>query len=197
MIEFFNLGTTVQVCLGSAYLAYCTAYAGFQRHHNNRDAIFITLVFAAIASTAYSYAQDCGIYLAYFISFAAALVTAVIWRLLGRELWQKAMQVSKVHREDGVTSTWESLVQTKKSVKQISVHLSNGRVLYLNDRPKYIGTPWDGLYLGGDGGILMIVEEEDLPDGTEEERQGIQSDWGARLTYLPASQITRVNIRLK
>ena len=91
----------------------------------------------------------------------------------------------------------ETLVQTKKTVDQISVHLLDGRVLYLNDRPKYEGTPWDGLYLGGDGSVLMIVEEEKLPDGIEEERKGICSDWGTRLTYLPASQITRVNIRLK
>ena len=42
----------------------------------------------------------------------------------------------------------------------------------------------------------MAVEEEELPDGTTQERQGVLSDWGARLTYIPADQISRVNIRL-
>jgi hypothetical protein len=197
MIDFVNLGTAVQVSLGAGYLAYCTAYAGFRRHHQTRDTIFISLVFAAIASAVISQAQTLGVVPAYSLSVLAALVSAAVWRWFGRELWHRTMHVSKVHREDGVETTWENLIQTKKIVDQISVHLSDGRVLYLNDRPKYVGTPWDGLYLGGDGSVLMVVEEEELPDGTEEKRQGICSDWGTRLTYLPASQITRVNIRLK
>lgn len=197
MIDFINLGTAVQVWLGSGFLAYCTAYAGFRHHHQNRDAIFITVVFAAIASAAYSASQEMGNIHAYVISVFTALLSAILWRWVGREAWQKMMQVTKVHREDGVTSTWENLVQTKRTVDQISVHLTDKRVLYLNDRPKYAGTPWDGLYLGGDGGIMMVVEEEELTDGTVEERQGVCSDWGTRLTYLPASQIARVNIRLK
>ncbi|GLO70051.1 hypothetical protein MACH17_15680 [Phaeobacter inhibens] len=197
MIEFINLGAAVQVSLGAGYLAYCTAYAGFRRHHQTRDTIFISLVFAAIASAVISLAQSLGAVPAYILSVLAALVSAAIWRWFGRELWHRTMHVSKVHREDGVETTWENLVQTKKIVDQISVHLSDGRILYLNDRPKYVGTPWDGLYLGSDGSVLMVVEEEELPDGTEEERQGICSDWGTRLTYVPASEITRVNIRLK
>lgn len=197
MIDFINLGTAVQVWFGSGYVAYCTAYAGFRNHHPNRDTIFITVVFAAIASAAYSASQDLGNIPAYTISVFAALSSAILWRWVGREAWQKVMQITKVHREDGVTSTWENLVQTKRDVDQISVHLTDGRILCLNERPKYAEAPWKGLYLGGDGSVLMIVEEEELSDGTVEERQGICSDWGTRLTYLPASQITRVNIRLK
>lgn len=197
MIEFIELGTAVQVSLAAGYLAYCTAYAGFRRHHQTRDTIFISLVFAAIASAVISLVQILGTVPAYILAVFAALLSASIWRWFGRELWHKTMHASKVHREDGVETTWEALVQTKKIVDQISVHLSDGRILYLNDRPKYAGTPWDGLYLGGDGSVLMIVEEEELPDGTEEGRQGVCSDWGTRLTYLPASQIARVNIRMK
>lgn len=198
MIEdFIQLGTTVQVSLGAGYLAYCTAYAGFRRHHQNRDTIFVTLVFAAIASLVISSTQILGEVLAYFIAVLATLFSAAVWRWFGRKLWLKAMQSSRIHREDSINTTWEALVQTDGTVDQISVHLSDGRVLCLNDRPKYVGTPWNGLYLGGDGGIIMIVEEEDFPDGTTEERQAIRSDWGTRLTYLPASQITRVNIRIK
>lgn len=197
MIDFIDLGTAVQISLGAGYLAYCTAYAGFRRHHQTRDTIFISLVFAAIASTIISLAQSLGTIPAYILAVVVSLVSAAVWRWFARELWQKTMEASKIHREDGVETTWETLVQTKKIVDQISVHLSDGRVLYLNDRPKYAGMPWNGLYLGGDGSVLMIVEEEELPDGTEEIRQGICSDWGTRLTYLPAAQITRVNLRLK
>jgi hypothetical protein len=83
-------------------------------------------------------------------------------------------------------------------VGQLSVHLKNGRVLFLNDRRNFLNAPWEGLYLGGDGSIIMAVEMEELPDGSEEIRQAVVDDaWGTRLTFIPSSEIARVNIRLK
>jgi len=44
----------------------------------------------------------------------------------------------------------------------------------------------------------MAVESEELPDGTEEIREAVRDDaWGTRMTYIPASEIARVNIRIK
>ena len=44
----------------------------------------------------------------------------------------------------------------------------------------------------------MVVEEEDLQDGVEEIRSGVvDSFWGTRMTYIPASEVKRVNIRMK
>jgi hypothetical protein len=44
----------------------------------------------------------------------------------------------------------------------------------------------------------MAVEMEELPDGSEEIRQAVVDDaWGTRLTFIPSSEIARVNIRLK
>jgi len=85
-----------------------------------------------------------------------------------------------------------------RKVGQLSVHLKNGRVLYLHDRRAFLGCPWEGLYLGGDGSVIMAVESEELPDGTEEIREAVRDDaWGTRMTYIPASEIARVNIRIK
>lgn len=195
--ELLNLGTTVQVWIGAGYISYCTAYAGFQRHHKTRETVFLTAVFTAISSIAFAAAQDANVFAAYALAILVPFVIAVFWRRVGKSIWLSAMKLTRVHREDGNASTWESIVQTDKAVDQISVHMQDGRVLYLNNRRQFKGkVPWDGLYLGGDGSIVMVVEEEEFPDGKTEQREAICSDWGARLTYLPSDQIVRVNIRL-
>lgn len=195
--ELISLGTTVQVWLGSGYVAYCTAYAGFQRHHKTRDTVFITAVFVAVASGAFSLGSTINAWCAYSAAVFVPLAAAICWRLLGKSSWLWLMQFLRVHREDGNDCTWESIVQTTRYVDQLSVHTIDGRILYLNDRRQFVDkAEWNGLYLGGDGSVVMAVEEEELPDGSTEQRQGVLSDWGTRLTYIPANQISRVNIRL-
>ena len=191
---FYELSVATQVALGSGFLAYALAYAGFREGHYAVDAVFITLIFSVVASLVFTVASPIGLW------GATALFTlgvAAFWRVLARRWCLRMLSLLHIHREDGVHRAWAQIVQTDKSVGQCSVHTKDGRVLYLNDRPKFKGLLWDGLYLGGDGSVVMIVEEEEFPDGRTEVRDGITSaDWGTRMTYLPASAIERVNIRL-
>lgn len=197
MFEVLTLSTLVQVSLGIGYLAYSVAYAGFRRHHDTRDTVFITLVFAAVASTIFSSLLPWNPYLAGVLTLVIVLILGAAWRAFGRDAWLWVMSNTNVHREDGNNSTWEALVQTRKKVGQVSVHMKNGRVLYLNDRRKFVGAPWDGLYLGGDGSIVLAVEEEETETGEVEVREAVKSEWGTRLTYVPASEVARINIRLE
>lgn len=204
--EIIGLSLGWQVALGAGYLAYATAYAGLRRDHRATDVLFITLAFAALALVVFTLLQwwiGDGIESlpAAAVAAGAALVGAVLagaaWRKWARGWWQSLLQVGDVHREDGVHFGWDAIVQASHRVGQLSVHTIDGRVLYLNDRSRYGTAPWGGLYLGGDGSITMVVEEEELPDGTEEVRIGIDGAWGTRMTYLPPDVIRRVNIRMK
>ncbi|WP_054008028.1 hypothetical protein [Cypionkella psychrotolerans] len=196
--DFFGLTLGVQVALGSGYLAYSTAYAGLRRDHGTEDAIFISLAFGALATLVFSILEPFGKWWQSIGALLICLVVGSAWRMFARGWWHKILAFFGVHREDGVHSPWHALIHAKYKVGQFSVHTKNGRVLYLNDRAAFHGLPWDGLYLGGDGGVVMVVEEEELPDGTTEQRAGIKDTaWGTRLTYIPADEIERVNIRLK
>jgi hypothetical protein len=195
---FFDLSLSVQVALASGYLAYITAYAGLRRGHAPQDAIFISLAFSVVALLSFDVLPIEQAYLRSAIAAAAALLSGIFWRKIGRPVWLWSMRRLGVHREDGVHAPWDVIVQTTKKVGQVSVHLKNGRTLCLNDRRNFAQAPWEGLYLGGDGSVIMAVEMEELPDGSEETRQGVtDADWGTRLTYIPASEIERVNIRMK
>lgn len=197
--EFFNLTLSLQAALGAGYLGYATAYAGYRRDHRSEDALFISLAFAAVAMLAFGAVEAfLGSVWAVIAAVSASLAAACAWRVVGRRLWLQAMSASRIHRDDGVHAGWTGIIQSMGAVGQISVHLKGGGVLYLNDRRNFDGSPWGGLYLGGDGAIIMAVEEEELPDGVEEIREGIiDQDWGTRLTYIPASEVKRVNIRIK
>ena len=195
---FFELSLSVQVALASGYLAYITAYAGLRRGHATQDAIFISLVFSVVALLCFELFPIEQTYLRAAAACVMALLSGVLWRKAGRPSWLWLMRKTGVHREDGVHSPWDVVVQTDRKVGQLSVHLKNGRVLFLNDRRNFLNAPWEGLYLGGDGSIIMAVEMEELPDGSEEIRQAVVDDaWGTRLTFIPSSEIARVNIRLK
>jgi hypothetical protein len=195
---FFELSLSIQVALASGYLAYITAYAGLRRGHATQDAIFISLVFSVVALLCFELFPIEQTFLRAAMAGTSALVGGILWRKIGRPFWLWIMRKTGVHREDGVHAPWDVLVQTDGKVGQLSVHLKNGRVLYLHDRRAFLGCPWEGLYLGGDGSVIMAVESEELPDGTNEIREAVRDDdWGTRMTYIPASEIARVNIRIK
>ena len=131
------------------------------------------------------------------VGVALAFGLALIWRGWALEAWQKAAKSLGLHAEDGLSYGWDKIVSHPGlTSSQISVHTSDGRILFLNDRTKYTHAPYEGLYLASDGSIIMVVEGEEMPDGTEEMRQGVTDEnWGVRMTYIPANQIKRVNIR--
>ncbi|MDO6586825.1 hypothetical protein Q4543_15030 [Salipiger sp. 1_MG-2023] len=196
--EFFDLSLSLQAALAAGYLGYVTAYAGFRRDHAATDAVFISLAFASLAMLAFVLLERFGLVASFIAAFVTSLLSAGLWRKWGRKGWLWCVGSVGVHRDDGAHGAWSGIVQTDRRVGQVSVHTVGGRVLYMNDRSKYHDAPWGGLYLGGDGSVVMVVEEEELSDGREEERTGINDElMGTRMTYIPASHVARVNIRMK
>ncbi|MBU2963355.1 hypothetical protein KO516_21515 [Citreicella sp. C3M06] len=196
--EFFDLSLSLQTALGAGYLGYVTAYAGLRRDHATTDAVFISLAFASLAMLAFVLLERFGPVVSFIAAFVISLLSAGLWRKWGRKGWLWCVGSARVHRDDGVHGAWSGIVQTDHCVGQISVHTVGGRILYMNDRSRYHDAPWGGLYLGGDGSVVLVVEEEELSDGTEEQRTGIKDEhMGTRMTYVPASQVARVNIRMK
>jgi hypothetical protein len=194
--ELINLPLEIQTALAGGYLAYWVAYVGIDEQRRSLDVVFRTFAFGLPAVWAFRAALPHGELLALITGVSAAVLLGCLWRWFGRQLSLKAQHRLKVHQEDGIASAWTALIQQKDmKVSQLSVHTADGRVLIQNSH-SFPEAHLGGLYFGSDGSIVMVVEEEELPDGTEEMRQGVRdADWGTRVTYIPADQITRVNIR--
>ncbi|TYB89675.1 hypothetical protein [Oceaniovalibus sp. ACAM 378] len=86
-LGFFGQSLAVQVALAAGYLGYCTAYAGYRRGHLARDAIFISLVFASIASVAFVLGEAWGTVAAGLVALLTSLACACLWRMVGRKVW--------------------------------------------------------------------------------------------------------------
>lgn len=195
-LAFATLPLSIQLGMGVGFLSYVTAYAGRRRGHNAIDAVLLSMVFGlpallpmASATGATLINAACGTSLAFGM--------ALLWRGKLQSVWHQAARNMGLHAEDGMAHGWDAIASFPKlATGQVSVHTADGRILYLNDRRLFSGSPFKGLYLGSDGSIIMAVEEERMPDGTEQTRQDIvDPDWGTRMTYIPSDQIRRVNIR--
>ncbi|WP_417794614.1 hypothetical protein [Terasakiella pusilla] len=200
MSELLELPLQVQLSLGLGYCAYIVAYSGLTAHHRARDAVFISFAFGAISLLTYSSAnEEWGQWTSAAITIAVALFAASCWRKFGRRLVYWLLGKLKIHNDDGHSDCWQSLIQTPNLVVgQIAVYTTDGRTLWMNKREPYFNGPKGGLELGSDGSILMVVEEETLPDGEEIQKEDIVHDsWGTRLTFIPSGSITRVNLRVK
>lgn len=203
--EFITSSLALQVALGGGYLGYVTAYAGLRRGHDQIDSAFISIAFGVPALMVFKYLESASWQADWLRNWVAAPVAVIVsllvgalWRAVGAGLWRGAVAYFKVHQDDGTLTAWDALIQKpRQTVDQLSVHTKDGRTLYMNTRDRYLDGPHRGLILGGNGDIVMVVEEERIPgkDG-DETRTGIVTDNGTRLTYLPASEIARVNIRV-
>ena len=194
--EMFNLPLELQTALAGGYLAYWIGYAGLEGNRRAVDIALLTFAFGLPAIGAFRLALPHGALWAVMAGLGIAISGGLLWRIVGRELVLATLKRLGIHREDGVHSAWAALIQQRNlTVGQLSVHTKDGRVLYQNAN-HYPEAHLGGMYFGGDGSIVMVVEEEDLPNGSEEQRTGIKdANWGTRVTYIPADQIQRVNIR--
>jgi hypothetical protein len=202
-LEFLTSSLGLQAALAGGYLGYVTAYAGLRRGHAQIDSAFISLAFGVPALLVFTLIEQSGIpashsWVAASVAVVTSLVSGGIWRVVGTKCWRKLVSILKVHQDDGTSTAWDALIQRPELyVEQVSVHTKDGRTLFMNSLGPYEKLPHKGLILGGTGDIVMVVEEERIPGKPEdEERQGVITDAGLRMTYLPASEIARINLRI-
>ena len=195
--SLFMLPLELQVALGGGYLAHAVAYGGLRQAPSATELALRSLAFglAALLSFRTALSHNAPTIFAVAAGLSCALLLGILWRRAGMKWTIRMLRWIGIW-EDGLPDAWTALIQTPKlNVTQVSVHLKNGRVLY-HDRNAYPAAWNDGLYFGSDGSMVIVVAEEERDDGTSEERKDVYApQWGTRLTYIPADQVERVNLR--
>jgi hypothetical protein len=196
--SFFDLTLSVQIALGAGYLAYVTCYAGFRADHKPVDQVSISLVFSSFALVVANLCHSLPDIWKVVVTLIATLVLGVLWRTLGRPVWHWTLEKTGVHRDDGIHTGWAALVQTNKLVSQATIYTTDDMEFHLANRAPYLNEQWKGLYLCGDGSVTMIVDTETDASGEELQRTTqTDEEYGTRFTHFPASQIRRVELRMK
>lgn len=99
---------------------------------------------------------------------------------------------------DDTPSAWARLQENREyPLSQISVLLKDGTWLHCGQTSAFNSAPYSPAVLGTNGDVLMYLTSIKPKDGEERlQSTTIDPDYGARLTYIPASEIARVNVRL-
>lgn len=190
-------GEDIMVVLISGYGAYISSFIGLRSSHTIRDELFCMVVLGLVGYSISELLGEISFIVRLIAAYLVATLAGVILRIWLLRWWQKTMYAFNIHHDDGISNAWTRIIRDRGRILQISVHVKDGRILHLNDRLQYMNAHWQGLYLGSDGSIIFPVDEEELPDGTVEQRNDVNDDeWGVRLTYIPASEVCRVNMRM-
>ena len=187
----------LQVALGSGYLAYLIAYAGLRDKHSQTEVIFRAVAFGLVATAVLTgLGNSCAV--APFVAFIATIVVGAFWRLVGREWARRVLRATDVSLTDDTPTAWLSItaIRTDLRPSQIVVDLNDGRTLMCDDTTQFSDAPHGPCVFGLQGDIAFYVTSERRKDGEWFDHCGVvDSSWGAKLTYVPAAAIGRVEMR--
>jgi hypothetical protein len=192
----FALPVTLQVALGAGYLAYIVAFAGLRRHHTSADAVFGSIAFGLIATAVLSFCTLSGP-LNYLLASLLTLVCGVFWRWRGGSWANQLLRRIGVSWADGLPTAWLSVTAVRSDfpLSQIAVEMDDGRIVVCDDTRPFGKSPHGPCVLGLDGSVAMYVTGEMRPDKSWFEPSDIENLDGARLTFIPADKVRRVELR--
>jgi hypothetical protein len=194
----FALSWELLLTVATGYAGYFVANVGVRSHHKTIDVTFSTVVYGFFGTAAYLrlISLDRPIWIAVLGAFASAMVAGGLWSGFLRERFTKLLRKLRISHNDDLPSALASMFADKGTVAtQLSVRLQSGVWLMCDDLDKFRNAPGGPCVLGQAGDVLMYVTHHRDPNGDYEACEVDVAGWGLELTYLPASQVTRIDLR--
>ena len=199
--SLLSLPIDTLLLLASGYLGYRLAFTGKDREHKTTDVIFISAAFAAIAKAVMMIGSAAGSLAAgLFLAAPASLLAAIIWRRWVSGWVFGILKNKQIMTHDRTETAWQSLIARDGNViRQIVVHRTDGVSYMCKDFFHFKDMKPTPLLLGVDGSIAMPVSHWRDINETEWDTfdDVMDADWGDKITYIPASQIRSVAIRME
>jgi hypothetical protein len=198
--DLVNLPWATLLTLACGYAAYYIANVGIREHHKPIDVTFSTLVFGFVSAFAYSALRRytaLDILTASAATFLFAILLGGLWSRFGRLALKIALRKSRTSYSDDLPSAWVALFESECDAMQLSVKLKDGSWIKCDDLRKFANLPNGPCVLGGKGDLLMYVTHFQGKDADEfaECSDTVTEYWGAEITYIPATEIARLDYR--
>jgi hypothetical protein len=198
--DLLNLPWATLLTLACGYTGYYIANVGIREHHKAIDVTFSTLVFGFFSAFLYTALRRYGsvdILTASAASFLFALILGGLWSRFGRKALTSGLRKSRTSYSDDLPSAWIALFNANSTATQLSVKLKDGSWLKCENLNQFKDLPNGPCVLGGKGDILMYVTHFQGKDADEFETcpNTVADVWGAEITYIPASEIVRLDYR--
>ena len=177
------------------------ANIGIRNHHNAIDVAFSTIVFGFFGAIAYLFAMGWAhdVAVAALLAFLATSVLGALWSKIGRGILTWMLRKTNVSHNDDFETAFDALIsETRTNATQLMVKVGDGDWLMCNKLSDYADHPNGPFVLGRRGDVLMYVTHIRRGDGEYEEAESLTvGKWGTEVTYIPAEQVTRIDIRRK
>jgi hypothetical protein len=194
----FGLPWEVLLTLAVGYAGYFVANVGVRAHHKSIDVTFSTIVYGFFGTAAYLAVLAAGLqmWVAVPAGFVVSMVAGGLWSAVLRDRFADALRHLNVSQNDDLPSALANLMADKKGhATQLSVRLTTGVWLMCNDLARFQSAPCGPCVLGPSGDVLMYVTHHRDADGDYEECEVDVPNWGMELTYIPANQVSRIDLR--
>ncbi len=196
---YTNLPEHLQIIIVSGYLGHVVANSGYRDNERKDELLYGILVFGLFGYMAFDLSRGLSqhIILPGLIALATSIVVAIVWRKYLWDLLHKLLHKAAISNEDNIKGVWTGIIQnTKIAPTQIVVALKSGAVFECDDVQQFKDSPIPLYYSDNNGNIAIYVTKRTSPDGQEVEVKATQNpDWGDRITYIPAEEISNIDIR--
>ncbi|PAV04617.1 hypothetical protein CBG25_07185 [Arsenophonus sp. ENCA] len=198
--SLLDLPWATLVTLASGYIGYFIANVGLKEHHKPIDILFSTLIFSLLPTAIYHVTLWYGVnaYTATLLPVLLALTLGASWRKYGRKRLYAFLRKHNISWSDGTHAAWQQMFGlTDYRVTELFVVLKDGSGLLSRLPGRFEGLPNGPFTLGNNGDVILYVTHRSSANSDEWVEYGdvIHQDYGALATYIPADQITRIDIR--
>jgi hypothetical protein len=198
--DLINLPWATLLTLACGYAGYYVANVGIRDHHKPIDIIFSTLVFGFFSSFAYNILFlifEWRILWASAATFALALILGALWSRFGRVWLEWSLRNSTVSYSDDLPNAWIALFSRGPKATQLTLKLKDGSWLKCDNLSAFADMPNGPCTLGAKGDVLLYVTHYQPADNDDfiAADETISPGWGVEITYIPADQIVRIDIR--
>lgn len=194
--------------LTAGYLSYRLAYTGKELTHKATDVIFLVFVFAFIAQITGSLtaaflqkldlAETTSEAVSSLAGIAFALSSSAFWRKWGESKVAKGLKGANISHSDRSETAWQAVI-LKEHVKPSSliVRKTDGSMVMSERLSDFDHLPFGCCIQGQDGSIALYITHKWSVGGTEWEERDPRphGDFGAEVTYIPASEIAEISLR--
>ena len=196
-----DLPVEAQIVLASGYIAYSLGYFGTKRDHKASDVVLRTLAFSLVATSGMYIVQLCFPQSPIGIRGTAAVVVSVAvgclwrgWGSMGVFWFMRTFDISWSGDDGSALATVTK--DSKHRVSQIAVELHDGSWLRCDDTSVFSSAPFGPCIIGEDGSVALYLTHTVDPSGVVKDMNTtIDDDFGHRLTYVPSSRVSMLNVR--
>ena len=194
-----SLPEHIQIIFVSGYLGHVVANSGYRDKERKDELLYGILVFGLFGYMAYDLSRSLSehILMPGLIALATSITVAIVWRKYLRDFLRKCIHKAAISNEDNIKGVWTGIIQnTRIAPTQIVIAMKNGAIFECDDVQQFNDAPIPLYYSDNDGNIALYVTSRTSPDGQKEEVQATRDPgWGDRITYIPAEEISNIDIR--